>query len=90
MAHVRQSERVVEGLLVYLNGSNSLAKLGGGARHTMRIWELYPTIKNKAQRNPTRSAVMNAMLMSEEPEAIAQRSAKTTCVGRIVNKSVTL
>lgn len=50
----------------------------------MKIWELYPTIKNKAQRNPTRNAVMNTA-MSEEPEAVAQRSAKTTCVGRMVN-----
>ena len=41
----------------------------------MKIWELYPTIKNKAQRKLIRSALINAILALEELEGSVQRSA---------------
>lgn len=41
----------------------------------IKIWELYPTIKNKTQRMLTRRALIDAKIMSGESEAGAQQRA---------------
>jgi len=62
--------------IAHLKGSNSLVMSGDRVRlyqgHMIKIWELYPTVKNKTQRKLTRRALIDAKMMSGESEAGAQ------------------